>query len=128
MGKLFLELTKVFHKLRGSLPSLTSHILHRVWLARLPRVSESERSVCESQLNSPCIYRFFLNLSDSLLCLTLARSLCFRFRSLARSCLDAPAPFRLSHKLFHTSITSWSNQYHVACSLGTRPQKLRPHI
>ena len=55
-------------------------------------------------------------LSDSfsfaLLC-SHAMSLCFRLRSPAQSHSTAPAPFRLSHDLFHTSIASWSDQYLV---------------
>jgi len=38
----------------------------------------------------------------------------------------APAPVQLSHNFFHTSIASWSDQYHVASSLETRPQKPCP--
>ena len=87
---------------------------------------ESKRLVCLSPLDSPCIHCFFLNLSDSFSFALLssdAVSLCFRFRSLARSRLDcscsisalaqsfphvdrlvdqyhvAPAPFRLLHDL-----------------------------
>ena len=40
--------------------------------------------------------------------------------------LAAPAPFWLLHDLFHTLIASWSDQLHMASSLGTRPQKLHP--
>ena len=40
--------------------------------------------------------------------------------------LDCSCSIQLLHDLFHTVITSWSDQYHMASSLGTRPQKLRP--
>ena len=36
-----------------------------------------------------------------------------------------PAPFRLSHD--HVAIASWSDQYYVARSMGTRLQKPPPH-
>ena len=89
-------------------------------------------------------------LSDSfLLCLTLFWCNVTLFLSSLCSTINhawiAPAPFRLSHDLFHMSIASWSDpapfrpshthdlsiafwsdQFHVASSLGTRPQKLRP--
>ena len=46
---------------------------------------------CSATLDSPCIHRFFLNLSDSLSFALLSSdvvSLCFHFPSLARSRLD----------------------------------------
>ena len=102
--------------------------------------------LCESPLDSPCIHLFFLNLSDSF-SLPYSRSVPL-FPFLLSSTMDcscsisalaqafshinrllyhvAPSPFRLTHYLFHTLITSWLIQYHVASSLGMRSQKLCP--
>ena len=80
-----------------------------------------------------------------------AVSLCFRLRSLARSRFDCfcsisalgrsfshvdrlllppvpcgPCSVSALARAHDLSIASWSDQYHVASSLGTRPQKPRP--
>ena len=60
---------------------------------------------------------------ESLSPMKTSKSCSYRFCSLA----DCSCFIRLSHDLFHTSVASWLDQYHVASSLETRPQKLRPH-
>ena len=109
---------------------------------------------CSATLDSPWIHRFFLNLSDSFSFALLssdAVSLCFRFRSLAQSCLlplplhfgsrtiffthrlppsqtnttwPWPAPFWLLPN--HVAIASWSDQYYVLIVWG-RDHRNRPH-
>ena len=77
------------------------------------RVSESERSVVRVSIRlSLCTSLLPQSVRLFLLCLT---SLCFPFSlsSYHDHAWTAPASFRLSHELFHTSIASWLDQYHV---------------
>ena len=87
------------------------------------RVSESEQSVVRVSIRlSLCTSLLPQSVRLFLLCLA---SLCFLFSlsSYHDHAWTAPASFWLSHKVFHTSIASWSDQYHMApgpFSLGSR--------
>ena len=70
---------------------------------------------CSATLDSPCMHRFFLNLSDSFyfaFTLFWCSVPCFRFRSLARSRLDR------SHSISALA-RSFSHVYHLRISLCT---------